>query len=137
MWSARVAGWLIPISLFWFAWTSYASVPWIVPILASGLFGIGFFNILLAVVSYVVDAYGSYAASGLATILLVRASTGFFPLFGTQMYKTLGYEWATSLLAFLSLVVAPLPIFFFYKGEKLRLRSPFASEHFYQEEDLG
>ncbi|KAI0014807.1 putative bicyclomycin resistance protein [Xylariomycetidae sp. FL0641] len=32
---------LVPIGLFWFAWTSYSSVHWIVPIIGSGVFGCG------------------------------------------------------------------------------------------------
>jgi hypothetical protein len=33
----KIAGVTFPISLFWFAWTSYRSIHWIVPILASAL----------------------------------------------------------------------------------------------------
>ncbi|KAF2117270.1 benomyl/methotrexate resistance protein [Lophiotrema nucula] len=32
---------------------------------------------------------------------------GAFPLFGVQMYNNLGYQWATTLLAFLALAMAP------------------------------
>lgn len=32
---------LVPIGLFWFAWTSIPSVHWIVPIIGSGVFGCG------------------------------------------------------------------------------------------------
>jgi MFS family permease len=32
---------LVPIGLFWFAWTTYASVHWVVPIIGSGIFGMG------------------------------------------------------------------------------------------------
>jgi hypothetical protein len=32
---------LIPIGLFWFAWTTYSSVHWIGPIIGSGVFGCG------------------------------------------------------------------------------------------------
>ncbi|KNG91269.1 polyamine transporter [Aspergillus nomiae NRRL 13137] len=39
MWMARLSAILIPISLFWFGWTSCRSVHWIVPIIASALFG--------------------------------------------------------------------------------------------------
>jgi MFS family permease len=38
---AIVGGVLIPVSLFWFGWTTYASVHWIVPIIASIPFGLG------------------------------------------------------------------------------------------------
>lgn len=32
---------LVTIGIFWFGWTSYASIPWIVPLLGSGVFGMG------------------------------------------------------------------------------------------------
>ena len=36
-----------PISLFWFAWTTYKSVHWIVPIIASSLWGWSFYTLIL------------------------------------------------------------------------------------------
>jgi hypothetical protein len=33
---------LVPIGMFWFAWTCYPSVHWIVPIIGSGFFGCGY-----------------------------------------------------------------------------------------------
>jgi hypothetical protein len=41
-------------------------------------------------------------------------------------YNELGYEWSSSLLAFLSLLLIPIPFIYFYKGETLRWRSPWA-----------
>jgi hypothetical protein len=39
---ATIAGaMLAPVGLFWFAWTTYKSVHWIVPIIGSGFFGAG------------------------------------------------------------------------------------------------
>jgi len=136
MYQARFGAFLLPISLFWFAWTSYPMVHWIVPIIGSTLFGAGIYIVILAVLSYVVDSYGSYSASALAGVILVRNLVGAgFPLFSRQMYQTLGNEWASSLLAFLSLLFVPIPIWWFHKGEQLRLNSPWAREHFDQSED--
>ena len=39
---------LLPISMFWFGWTSSASIHWIVPIIASGLWSIGAFYMFQA-----------------------------------------------------------------------------------------
>lgn len=39
---AILGGILIPIGLFWFGWTSYPEIHWIVPILGSGVFGCGY-----------------------------------------------------------------------------------------------
>ena len=38
----------LPIALFWFGWTSAASVHWIVPILASALWAMGAFYLFQA-----------------------------------------------------------------------------------------
>lgn len=127
MGQARFGAFFLPISLFWFAWTSYSSIHWIVPIIASAFFGAGIYIVILSVLNYVVDAYQTYSASALAGVILVRNLVGAgFPLFASQMYHTLGLEWASTLLAFLSLVFVPIPIWWFYKGESLRLKSPWA-----------
>lgn len=47
----------------------------------------------------------------------------------------LDYEWATTLLAFLSILMIPIIWLWFYYGERLRLKSPWAREHFAQDED--
>lgn len=49
-----------------------------------------------------------------------------FPLFGIQMYEGLGYQWATSVLAFLTVVMMPFPWLFFQYGQVLRGKSRFA-----------
>ena len=100
---------------------------WIVPIIASAFFGAGIYIIILGILNYVVDSYQTYSASALAGVILVRNLVGAgFPLFGQQMYEKLGYEWASTLLAFLAILYIPIPFIFFYKGETIRLRSPWA-----------
>ena len=127
MWMARVGACLLPISLFWFGWTSYTTIPWIIPIIASVFFGAGIYIVILSILSYVIDSYQTYSASALAGVILVRNLVGAgFPLFARQMYTRLGYEWASSLLAFLSILLVPIPFIFFYKGRMVRLRSPWA-----------
>lgn len=136
MWMARLGGILIPISLFWFGWTSYRSVHWIVPIIGSAFFGAGIYIVILSILNYVVDSYQTYSASALAGVILVRNLVGAgFPLFATQMYERLNYEWASSLLGFIAILLVPIPFIFFYFGKTIRLRSPWAREHFDQNED--
>ncbi|KAK7747526.1 hypothetical protein SLS53_001781 [Cytospora paraplurivora] len=60
--SAIVGSWLVTIGLFWFGWTTYSSLHWILPIIGSAIFGAG------------VDAYPLYAASALAANAFVRCS---------------------------------------------------------------
>lgn len=50
-----------------------------------------------------------------------------FPLFGIQMYHKLGDQWATSLLAFLTLFMMPFPYIFFKYGKRIRGKSRFTA----------
>jgi hypothetical protein len=38
---AILGGVLVPIGIFWFGWTTYSEIHWIVPIIGSGVFGMG------------------------------------------------------------------------------------------------
>ncbi|KAL4800048.1 major facilitator superfamily domain-containing protein [Aspergillus venezuelensis] len=119
---------LVTIGLFIFAWTIYPSVHWIVPIIGSAFFGAGTVLIYSGVFSFLVDAYPLMAASALSANSFARSSFGgIFPLFGIQMYNRLGYNWATTLLAFLTLAMAPFPYIFFRYGSRIRKKSRFAT----------
>ncbi|CAG8234010.1 unnamed protein product [Penicillium salamii] len=101
---------LVTIGLFIFAWTVYPNVHWIGAIIGSGIFGAGTILVYSGIFTFLVDAYPEYAASALAANSFARSTFGgVFPLFGTQMYHRLGYHWATTLLALLTLVMAPFP----------------------------
>ncbi|KUJ19116.1 MFS general substrate transporter [Mollisia scopiformis] len=124
---AIVGGILVPLSLFWFGWTTYSSVHWIVPIIGSVFFGTGMFLAFQGIWTFLVDAYPSYAASALAANVCARCvCAAAFPLFGDQMYTNLGYQWASSLLAFLALAMMPFPYLFYRYGKAIRARSKFA-----------
>lgn len=118
---------LVPIGLFMFGWTTYRKVHWIVPIIGSGIFGVGTLLIFSGIFTFLVEAYPLYAASALAANTFARCSfAAVFPLFGVQMYEKLGYQWATTLLAFLTVAMMPFPYIFYKYGKKLRGRSRFA-----------
>lgn len=119
---------LIPISLFIFAWTARPSVHWIVPVISEALFGIGQVLDFMSCTMYLMDTYGpSYGASAMAANTLLRYSMGFaFPLFVGQMYRTLGVEWATSLLGFVSTLLTLVPWCFWLWGPKLRGMSKYS-----------
>ncbi|KAG5645832.1 hypothetical protein DXG03_005173 [Asterophora parasitica] len=112
--TAIMGGILIPIGLFWFAWTSTPSIHWIVPILAGIPFGAGVAQILQSLTTYLMDTYPLYFASSIAATIVLRSCCGAaFPLFSPTMFKALGDEWAMSVFAFLALVCTPIPILFF------------------------
>jgi hypothetical protein len=85
----------LPIGLFVFAWTCTPNVHWIVPIIASVPFGLGFQLIFTGMQLFLIDAYQLYAASALASSAVLRALAGaVFPLFTSKMYARLGLNWA-------------------------------------------
>ena len=63
---------LAPIGLFWMAFTTYREVPWILPIVASSLFGAAVYYIFTAVFTYLVTAYRPIAASAMASNTALR-----------------------------------------------------------------
>jgi hypothetical protein len=60
-------------------------------------------------------------------ILLTFVCTAAFPLFGNQMYKKLNNHWASTLLAFPTVVMIPFPYLFFRYGKRIRANSRFAT----------
>ncbi|PLB38670.1 MFS general substrate transporter [Aspergillus candidus] len=90
---------LMPIGLFWFGWTSFPSIPWIVPTLAVGCSTMGIFSIYLATFNYLADTYHRYASSAIAAQSFCRNILGgVFPLVTGFMFTNLGYPGASSLL---------------------------------------
>lgn len=61
------------------------------------------------------------AANGLVRYTMAAV----FPLFTYQMYEKLGVGWATSLLAFISLAMLPIPWLFYKYGPKIRAKSSY------------
>lgn len=67
------------------------------------------------VLNYLPDAYPNDTASVMAGNAFVRFCFGAgFPLFAPAMYKNLGIEWASTLLALLGVVFVPIPFAFYY-----------------------
>ncbi|ODN83577.1 hypothetical protein L202_01692 [Cryptococcus amylolentus CBS 6039] len=123
-----IAGVCLFVAMFWFGWTAYPSIHWISPVLAAGLLGIGTLGLFVSLFNYMVDVYLWSAASALAANTVCRSVFGaVFPLFATQMYKKLNVHWASSLLGFVALVCAPIPIVLIKFGPKLRARSKFSA----------
>lgn len=52
-----VGGWCCVVGLFWFAWTIYPSVHWVVPIIGTPFFGLGIILSYVGIFAFLVDAY--------------------------------------------------------------------------------
>lgn len=69
---AMYAAPLIPIGLFWMAWTCYSHISIWSPIIASVVIGFGIISIFLSGYMYIIDSYEVLAASALTFATLVR-----------------------------------------------------------------
>lgn len=117
----------LPVALFWLAWTSRRSIHWISPTLAGVPFGFGLMWVFLGIMSYYAYSFPpAYVASAISANNLLRyLLAAVFPLFVVQMYRKLHVDWATSLFAFISLAMVPIPFIFRRYGERIRLRSKY------------
>ena len=126
---AMVGAVALPIGMFWFAWTNYPSIHWIVCIIASAPFGFGMVLVFLSGMNYLIDSYTIYAASVLAANSVLRSLFGAaFPLFTNQMYSRLGIHWASSIPAFLALACLPAPFIFYRYGEAIRMKCKYSAQ---------
>ena len=115
---------LIAPAVFLYGWTSDKHVFWLVPIIGTGLVGIGLLATFMPIQTYLVDAFTVYAASAIAANTILRSLLGaLLPLAGRSMYATLGLGWGNSLLAFIALALCPIPYIFYTYGERIR-KSP-------------
>ncbi|KAL4913768.1 major facilitator superfamily domain-containing protein [Aspergillus aurantiobrunneus] len=118
-----VGAFFIPAGLFIYGWSAEYKTHWIVPILGTGLVGVGNIAVFMCVTSYMIDAFAIYAASALAANTVVRSVMGaLLPLAGQRMYDALGLGWGNSLLAFIAAACIPVPWVMLRYGERMRLR---------------
>ncbi|KAI1409541.1 polyamine transporter 1 [Hypoxylon sp. FL1857] len=126
---AMIGSILLPVGLFWFAWTNGSNIHWIVCIIASTFFASGLVLVFLSLMNYMIDSYVIYAASALAANSVLRSIFGAaFPLFTGAMYNNLGIHWASSIPGFLAIFCLPFPWLFYRYGAAIRMRCKFAAE---------
>lgn len=111
------------IALFILGATSYKHIIWVGPASSGIAFGYGMVLIYYSLNNYIIDTYAKYAASALATKVFLRSAGGAaFPLFVTQMYEGMGLQWASWLLAFVSLAMIAIPFSFYKFGGAMRAK---------------
>lgn len=113
-----------PLALFWYGWAAEYRVAW--PVVDVAVFLFVFWNFMLnqGPNAYMIEEFGDHAASAMAACRMFTYVLGFaFPLFAPQLYKSLGYGWGNSLLAFLFYLLGlPIIAALWYGGAKLRVR---------------
>lgn len=128
LYASLVGGLVFPAGAFILAF-SQGRGHWMGPVVGVALIFTGVYTIYLAVFSYLADCYTIYASSALSGQSLCRNLMGFsMPLFTTQMYNGMGYQWASFLAGCIALVLASTPWVLFRFGPTIRARSRFAKE---------
>ncbi|KAL7275251.1 Polyamine transporter 4 [Rhizina undulata] len=124
---AMIGSFMMPLGLFWFAWTARPGIHWISPVLAGVPFGAGLVLVFLTAVMYILEVYTPMvAASAIAALGLLRYLFAMaFPLFTVNMYEKLGIAWATSIFGFIALALMPIPWVFQKWGPQIRAMSKF------------
>ncbi|KAG1755713.1 major facilitator superfamily domain-containing protein [Suillus lakei] len=117
----------VPVGLLWYGWSAQAKAHFMMPIIGTAIFGFGIMTCFLPIQLYLVDTF-TYAASATAAASTFRSFLGFaFPLFGQQMFETLGYGGGNSLLAGFSIIIGiPFPVWIYFAGERIRAKSSLA-----------
>jgi multidrug resistance protein len=116
----------IPVGLFWYGWSAEKHLHWIMPIIGTSFVGLGMIAMFMCIQTYFVDSFTVYAASAIAANTVLRSLVGaFLPLAGPSMYKALGLGWGNSLLGFIAVLMIPVTVLFYWKGEAIRTHPRF------------
>lgn len=132
----KVGAVCLPIALFWLGWTGRTgNIHWMAPTAAGFPFGFGLILVFFAVVLYFSMSFPPInVASAIAANNLLRyIVASVFPLFTVQMYERLKIGWATSIFAFIALLMAPFPFIFAKWGPSFRARSPYGYHAYFKE----
>lgn len=118
---------LIPAGLFIYGWTADKQVHWIAPMIGSSIMSVGTIIITMGIQTYLVDSFATNAASVSAANTVLRSVLGaLLPLCGLDLYDALGLGWGNTLLGFIALGLAPVPVCLGLFGERLRTNPKFA-----------
>ena len=114
---------LVPLGLILFGWTAQKRIRFVVPIGSTMFvgFGFGFVAVFLASQSYLVDAFGIYAASATAATVTVRnVASAALPLAGPPLFQKLGLGLGTTVLGLVALAFSPVPFVLMRYGDRMR-----------------
>ncbi|EMD31510.1 hypothetical protein CERSUDRAFT_119731 [Gelatoporia subvermispora B] len=119
----------LPVSLFWFAWTSERGTPWIAPALAGVVFGYSNLTLFFCFIAYTSQTFSIYASSAAAANTLFRSVVAsIFPIVAQTIVNRLGTTWGVTLFGCIACLLLPIPLIFIRYGASLRARSRLARE---------
>ncbi|KAL7917229.1 MFS general substrate transporter [Trichoderma austrokoningii] len=106
--------------LFMYGWGIFQP-HWIVPVIGLSLTGFAIIAVVHAVTIYVTDEYAACAASAIAAVAFgENLFAAFLPLSAKPMYLRLGFQWASTLLALVALLLTLAPIILVFRKRGIR-----------------
>lgn len=121
-----VGAFSFPFGIMFYGWTAQAQLPLWIMLTAVALMGALMMLGVLPLMAYVVDAFGMYSASAMTAVIVTRCLAGtFLPLATEPLVEKLGYGLAFTVLAGLSLTLAPIPVLVMRYGSRLRQNSKY------------
>ncbi|KAH9880055.1 hypothetical protein J1614_002080 [Plenodomus biglobosus] len=119
-----IGGFWIPIGMFMYGWSVQYKIHYIVPQIAMAFVGFGMLMLFMPGTTYLVDVFTVHAASAMAATTVLRSlMAALVPLSSQTMYASMGYGWGNSTLAFVALLLIPIPFLFIKYGEQIRARN--------------
>ena len=117
---------LASLGLVVFGWAARYRVHWIAVDVGAFVFAFGGQVSGMPVQAYVIDVYVESASSALSATQFGRSMAAFlFPLFAPALYRSLGYGWGNTTIAFVAALAGIVPPFLLWKyGGRLRAKTP-------------
>lgn len=119
----------LPLAVAWYGWVAQMRLP--VPVMLGSVVLIGITMILgfIPLMAYVVDAFGTYSASAITSVIVSRCVVAtFLPMTTTPLIDGLGHGWGLTMLAALCLFVSPIPFLVWRYGYQWRQLSEYTRE---------
>ncbi|GAA5878375.1 hypothetical protein JCM1840_001396 [Sporobolomyces johnsonii] len=119
---------VLPMSLFIFGATSSPHVHWAGAVVSGIPFGFALVGIYISANTYIAVAFSQYSASAMAAKTFIRSMAGAStPMWIPGMYHNIGPWWSGATLAFIAVMMCPIPFVFFFYGARIRRSSKMAS----------
>ncbi|GAA5959722.1 hypothetical protein JCM21900_001405 [Sporobolomyces salmonicolor] len=119
---------VLPISLFIFGATSSPHTQWAGAVVSGIPFGFALVGIYISANTYLAVAFSQYSASAMAAKTFIRSMAGAStPMWIPGMFVNIGPWWSGATLAFIAVMMAPIPFVFFFYGARIRRSSKMAS----------
>jgi len=109
-----------------YGWVAEWHLPMLLLLASAALIGFTLLFNYIPLMTYVVDAFGRYSASAMTGLIITRCLMGtFLPLAVQPLVDQFDWGWGMTIVASISVVLAPVPMLISRYGLKWRQRSKY------------